>query len=200
MVNSIRGTLTFRKPDRLGVENGGIEWSIDTTATTLAAVGTVGSEIRIFTHLHHVQDQMKLYGFSTTEERELFLALISVNGVGPSLARKILSGTTPPRFREALDSEDLSALGKIPGLGKKTAQKIVLALRGTLAADEEVRGDSSDHHRARDVVEALAAMGFDSRSAARSVESILDDEDLSRLSGEDRDREVLRRAIIRLSS
>ncbi len=197
MVNSIRGTLTFKSTDQLGLENSGIEWAIDTTATTLSALPAKGEEVKIFTHLHHTQDQMKLYGFASREERTLFLALLTVNGVGPSLTRKILSGTTPKRFLQALDAEDLSTLGSIPGLGKKTAQKIVLQLRGKLI-------DSSDAGAAdgetKDVVEALTAMGFEPRGAARAVSKILNDTELSALSGDEREKEILRRAIIAMSS
>ena len=86
MVNSIRGTLTYKTPESVGVETGGIEWAMDTTATTLSNLPSVGHEVRVFTHLHHTQDAMKLYGFATAEEREAFHALLTVSGVGPSLA------------------------------------------------------------------------------------------------------------------
>ena len=94
MINSITGILTFRTAEQVGLENGGMEWAIETTATTLSALPGRGEQVRIYTYLHHTQDQMKMYGFGTVEERSSFLALLSVNGVGPSLARKILSGTT----------------------------------------------------------------------------------------------------------
>ena len=198
MVNSIRGILTFKHSDSLGIETGGIEWAVETSATTLADLPVIGREVRIFTFLHHAQDSMKMYGFSTAEERSVFLALLTVNGVGPSLARKILSGTTPQRFQAALDSEDLTTLGRIPGLGKKTAQKIVLQLRGKLAEEGEDRPGARGE--ARDVVEALAAMGFDSKGALTAVEGILAESDIQALSGDEKEKEVLRRAIISLSS
>jgi Holliday junction DNA helicase RuvA len=198
MVNSIRGIITFKSSDQLGLENSGIEWAIDTSTTTLSSLPGIGEEVRIYTHLHHTQDQMKMYGFATREERTLFLALLTVNGVGPSLTRKILSGTTPARFLVALDAEDLSSLGSIPGLGKKTAQKIILQLRGKLIEENEAPGTPGGE--ARDVVEALTAMGFDSRSAVKAVSSILDDADIRTLGAEEKEKEVLRRAIIAMSS
>ena len=198
MVNSIRGLLTFKRPESLGIETGGVEWAIETSATTLSALPQIGHEVRIYTHLHHAQDVMKMYGFATVEERKVFLALLTVSGVGPSLAKKILSGTTPSRFQQALDAEDIATLGKIPGLGKKTAQKIVLHLRGKLAEDAGDAAAAPDG--ARDVVEALAAMGFDSRGALKAVENILADPDVEALAGEEKEKEILRRAIISLSS
>ncbi len=197
MVNSIRGTLTFITSEQLGIETGGVEWAVDTTATTLSSLPKIGEELRIFTHLHHTQDQMKMYGFASSEERALFLALLTVNGVGPSLTRKILSGTTPERFLAALDAEDLSTLGSIPGLGKKTAQKIVLQLRGKLidATEGEIAAGE-----AKDVIDALTAMGFDSRSAGKAVSAILEDTEFTVLAGDAGEKEILRRAIISLSS
>ena len=198
MVNSIRGIITFKSTDQLGLENSGIEWAIDTTTTTLSSLPGTGEEVRIFTHLHHSQDQMKMYGFASREERSLFLALLTVNGVGPSLTRKILSGTTPARFLVALDAEDLSSLGSIPGLGKKTAQKIILQLRGKLIdASENQAGASGE---SRDVVEALTAMGFDSKSALKAVSAILEEDDIRSLGSDEREKEVLRRAIIAMST
>ncbi len=195
MVNSIKGILTFRAIDQLGIDTGGIEWAVDTSSTTLSALPKKGEEIHIFTYLHHTQDQMKLFGFGTVEERSVFLALLKVNGVGPSLAKKILSGITSERFQAAVDSEDLAVLGSIPGLGKKTAQKIVLQLKGKLTDNADgLSGGISE------VVEALSSMGFESRGAAKAVAEILNDKELELLSDDNREKEILRRAIIALSS
>jgi len=197
MLNSIRGTLTYKSGDQIGIDCGGLEWAVDTTSTSISLLPQIGEDVLIYTHLHHTQEAMKLFGFSSFEERRLFLALKTVNGVGVSLARKILSGTTPPRFLKALDSEDLSVLERIPGLGKKTAQKIVLQLRGSLVdadASEEVASSQE-----KDVVNALAAMGFESRAAARVVSSILRSPELDGLGSDEREKEILRRAIVAMS-
>ena len=198
MVNSISGVLTFKEAGTAGVETGGIEWAIDTSSTTLAGLPPIGSQVRLYTHLHHVQDSMRLYGFGTIVERRLFLALVSVNGVGPSLARKILSGTSPERFLTAMEQEDLDTLSSIPGLGKKTAQKIVLQLRGKLT--DEQPSSNGAIGKEKDMVEALAAMGFDARGAGKAVSAILEEDGIAELTGEEREREILRRAIIALSS
>ncbi|PIE04057.1 MAG: Holliday junction branch migration protein RuvA [Spirochaetales bacterium] len=196
MINSISGTLTFKAPEQCGVETGGIEWAVDTTATSLSLLPRQGEAVRLFTYLHHTQDQMRLFGFFSQEERRVFLSLITVNGVGPSLARKILSGTTPQRFQAAVDTEDLALLSSIPGLGKKTAQKIVLQLRGKLAEESDALppGESSE------VAEALKAMGFESRLVSKAVAAVLEEVDKEALEGEEREKEILRRAIVALSS
>ena len=197
MLNSIRGILTFKAPGLAGIETGGVEWAVEVSASSLSRLPAVGAEVRLFTHLHHVQDSMRLYGFADIDERRLFLALLGVSGVGPALARKILSGTTPERFIAALETEDIASLGSIPGLGKKTAQKIVLQLRGKLTADENAEAPSSGEER--EVIDALVSMGFDSRAAAKAVSAVLADPSADDLSGEERESEVLRRAIVAMS-
>ena len=197
MLNSIRGILTFKAPGLAGIETGGVEWAVEVSASSLSRLPAVGAEVRLFTHLHHVQDSMRLYGFADIDERRLFLALLGVSGVGPALARKILSGTTPERFIAALETEDIASLGAIPGLGKKTAQKIVLQLRGKLTADENAEAPSSGEER--EVIDALVSMGFDSRAAAKAVSAVLADPSATDLSGEERESEVLRRAIVAMS-
>lgn len=195
MVNSITGILTSKSHLSIGLENAGIEWAIETSATTLSLLPQIGTEVRIYTFLHHTQDTMRLYGFQSIAERTLFLALISVGGVGPALAKKILSGTTPQLFHEAMEREDVESLARIPGLGKKTAQKIVLQLRGKLTEDKAETGTSET----QEVIEALAAMGFDTRSASKAVSSILADPQIGNLASEEREKEILRRAIVYLS-
>jgi len=197
MLNSIRGRLTYKFEDQIGVDCGSLEWAVDTTSTSISLFPQIGEEVLVYTYLHHTQDLMKLFGFSTSEERRLFLALKTVNGVGVSLARKILSGTTPSRFLEALDSEDMSVLERIPGLGKKTAQKIVLQLRGSLVDADIVEGAASSQER--DVVDALVAMGFESRAAGKVVGSILRSPELDGLNSDEKEKEVLRQAIVAMS-
>jgi len=197
MLNSIRGTLTYKSGDQVGIDCGSLEWAVDTTSTSISLFPQVGEETLVYTYLHHTQDVMRLFGFSTFEERRLFLSLKTVSGVGASLARKILSGTTPSRFLRALDTEDLSVLERIPGLGKKTAQKIVLQLRGSLVDTGAAEGAVPTQEK--DVVDALVAMGFDSKSASRVVSSILRSTELDGLSSDEKEKEILRRAIVAMS-
>ena len=195
MVNSINGILTYKNSLSAGLENTGIEWAVEISGTTLSSLPSIGSQVRLYTYLQHSQDSMRLYGFLTVAERNLFLALISVNGVGPALAKKILSGCTPDQFQKAMEKEDVDTLSGIPGLGKKTAQKIILQLRGTLLDNAA----SPEKSATQDLVEALNAMGFDSRLASSTVAEILTDSTLDALSDEEREKEILRRAIVALS-
>lgn len=191
MINSIKGIVTEKSVDTLCIENNGIEWQLLVSATTLSKTPPIGENARLFIHLHHKEDMMALYGFSQREERTLFLSLISVSGVGPKVALKVLSGMTPVQFMAALDGEDIDALARAPGLGKKTAQKVLLQLKGKLAFIEEdsrreVNADS-------DIVESLVAMGFERVQCRNTIKTLSSEENL-------REEELLRRAIVMLSS
>jgi len=136
---------------------------------------------------------MILFGFSTKEERLLFLDLIKVNGVGPKAAQKILSGINPKDFITCLENEDVTRLSKIPGLGLKTAQKIILALKGKLKIVENVITPSDTQDLSSEILDSLVAMGFDKKKAKESLVKILE-------SGVVDEGEILRQSIIRLSS
>jgi holliday junction DNA helicase RuvA len=142
---------------------------------------------------------MRLFGFADEEERSLFLDLQKVEGIGPKQAMKILSGISTTEFEAALEKADIDRLTAVPGLGTKTAQKIVLALKGKLSyargKDEEPEGPHED------LVMALADMGFD-RKRAREAVNTLDEELKAAIEGvkaEEREREIFRRAIVLLT-
>jgi len=195
--NSIRGMVSHIGAEVFYLENGGLEWEIEASSSTLSRLPRDGKEVRVFTYLQHKEDMMKLYGFSSAAEKKLFISLIGVSGVGPKLALKILSGMKPDDFIFALDREDADGLSRIPGLGMKTAQKIILQLRGKLISDDSA---SLPVDGGGELVEALAAMGFDKKNAARSVAKILEAPAVKQLSGNARDQEIMRLAIVDLSS
>ena len=133
MFNSLRGIITDKQKESVCLLYGGLEWEISVPATDIAELPPVGEESRVFTWLYHREDQMKLYGFSGEKRRATFLELIKVEGVGPKGALKIMGGIGQEELEKALEAEDLSRLEAVPGLGKKTAQKMILALKGKLA-------------------------------------------------------------------
>jgi Holliday junction DNA helicase RuvA len=151
-----------------------VEWDIQTTASSLAGLPETGKEGRIFVYLYHREDSMKLYGFSHPDERALFFELIKVEGVGPKLAQKILSAVSSGEFAAVVEREDLGALEALPGLGKKTAQKIVLHLKGKLP---ETRASTPGSVLVEDLVNALAGMGFDKKAAREAVNRAIDEEE-----------------------
>ena len=188
MFNSLRGQLTHKDGEKLLLACGGIEWEVWTSARSLATLPAPGSDARVFTHLHHRDDAMRLYGFATPAERDLFLDLMRVEGVGPRVALRILSGVDAARFVEAVDRGDLATLTAVPGVGEKMAQKILLRLRGKLAAV-----DSAGAHE--DIVIALTGMGFDRKEARDAVARIARETDADKVEGDQVEREILTRAI-----
>jgi Holliday junction DNA helicase RuvA len=207
MFNSISGTITEKTASSIFIETGGIEWDIMVPALSLDAFGTVGSAARAFIWLYHREDQMRLFGFSSARERELFLDLMKVEGIGPKQAIKILSSITVPELEKALDGEDLARLESAPGIGKKTAQKMILALKGKLTHVDDTRGRRAGERKTEheDIVTALAGMGFDRKAAIDAVENAAADirstaDGSVPANVRDIEQEIFRRAIVALSS
>ncbi len=197
MINSICGTITQKGDGWICIENQGIEWQLVASSFTIAALPAMGNQGRVYTWLYHKEDQMVLYGFIDPKERSLFMDLISVSGVGPKGALKILSAARPQQLLLYLEEENLDSLASLPGLGKKTAQKILLQLRGKLSPEEEL-GTSGGPEG--EWVESLSAMGFERKQVQRVLKGLLSDPLLGALDKEAKEREILRRAIRELSS
>jgi Holliday junction DNA helicase RuvA len=166
MFNSIRGTITEKLPDTLRILTGGVEWDITVPGTDLNRFPPAGEDGRVFLWLYHREDQMKLYGFADESGRHIFLELLKVEGIGPRGAIKIMGGITQEELEKALENEDLSRLEAVPGLGKKTAQKMILALKGKLAVSRAASPAASAYD---ELVEALAGMGYDRRAAVSAL-------------------------------
>lgn len=197
MFNSLKGVVSGKTADTLLLDTGSIEWALEVSAGTLSKVPPPGKEVRLYTYLHHKEDAMQLYGFYSMKERELFLNLITVSGVGPKGARKILSGVTVESFLNSLEQEDVKALSRLPGLGTKTAQKIILQLKGKLITPEE---ESTTTEAMGELAESLVNMGFDKRKTLKVIKVLEEDKQIAGLSKEKREQEILRRAIVELSS
>jgi Holliday junction DNA helicase RuvA len=195
MFNSLRGTITGKSGDLLFLATGGVEWEIAVPATDMAALPGSGEEARIFTWLYHKEDQMRLFGFAGERRRNTFLELLRVEGIGPRGALKIMGGIGQEDLERALDAGDLGRLEAVPGLGRKTAQKMILALKGRLT--DKSAGDAAQGPYG-DLVKALEEMGYDRKAAAEALslaEAALPPE----LAGGDREKELFRRAIVGLS-
>ncbi len=197
MINSLRGTLTHKGLSEIFIENRDIEWRISVSERTARDLPAVGNEVKVYTYLHHREDQMVLFGFAAVEERFLFHDLLRVAGIGPRQAIRILSGMSVQEFVKNLDADDVDSLSRIPGLGKKTAQKIILTLRGRLTATREEEGESQAFS---EIISALADMGFDRQSAAKTVSSLVSEVSAEFEDSESQEKEIFRRAIVALSS
>jgi len=165
MFNSIRGMVSARNADGVYFLCGDIEWDISMPVNDIHFLA-LNSECRIFTWLYHREDQMKLYGFYDERRRSTFLELLKVDGVGPKGALKIMSGISQDDLEKALENEDLPRLEAVPGLGKKTAQKMLLSLKGKLVHSGKAGAVVSVYN---DLVESLANMGYERRAAAEAL-------------------------------
>jgi Holliday junction DNA helicase RuvA len=164
MFNSIQGVITEKLSDTVRILTGGVEWDISAPGTDIGRLPVPGEEGRVFLWLYHREDQMKLFGFADEKRRTTFLELLKVEGIGPKGALKIMGGIDQDELERALETEDLARLEAVPGLGKKTAQKMILALRGRLAA---VKAAAETPYG--ELAEALADMGYDRRAAAEAL-------------------------------
>lgn len=138
MIYSVTGKLIHTEPSLAVVECGGVGYACRTTQTTLAAIGAPGSEVRLFTHMSVREDAIELFGFADRDELACFQLLITVSGIGPKAALAILSDLTPNRFALLVASGDSSALTKVKGVGKKSAERIVVDLKDKLAKTNPV--------------------------------------------------------------
>ncbi len=172
MIGSLRGKLIDKRPNQVLLEVGGVGYQVQIPLSTFAALGTLHEETLLLIHTHVREDQFSLYGFLTGREKHCFELLISASGVGPSLALKILSGMSLEQLVPAIRKGDLAQLVRIPGVGRKTAERIVVELRDKLAAVDvaEPGKPATRSQLESDVASALVNLGYDMRSVERSIE------------------------------
>ena len=201
MFNSISGTLTGKTAESVYIETNGIEWEVFVSALSADRFGTAGSTVRVYTWLYHREDQMRLFGFLTPAERSLFLDLTKVDGIGPKQALKILSGLDSAALEAALEAGDVVRLQSIPGIGKKTAQKMVLTLKGQLTGLHDTgRTETAKKSEFEDIITALINMGYDRKRATETVESIAQSMRAKGIDPAAIEEELFRTAIVNLSS
>ncbi|MEN6298221.1 MAG: Holliday junction branch migration protein RuvA [Rectinema sp.] len=198
MFNRITGIFSGHTEEALHISTGAIEWEIFVPVRDPSFFIRTGEETELFTWLHHYEDGMRLYGFFTAAERQLFLDLQKVEGIGPRQAFKILQGIAPRTLATMLDNSDLASLQKIPGIGPKTAQKMMLALKGKLIGleGEAAIGVPVSQGRFRDVARALVEMGFDRKDVERVVAQL--GADLQE--NPESEKELFRKALLELST
>ncbi|HUP01397.1 MAG TPA: Holliday junction branch migration protein RuvA [Gemmatimonadota bacterium] len=172
MIGSLEGRLASKSIDEVLLQVGGVGYRISIPLSTYEALPAEGEEARLATHLHVREDELTLYGFATSRERQLFETLIGVTGVGPRLALHVLSRLTPERFVAAILRQDLPILTGISGVGRKTAERLALELKDKVAdmaggdgAEEAVRLTSNGE----DAVKALIALGIRRPQAEAAV-------------------------------
>lgn len=165
MIGSLRGKLISRKPDNVIVETGGVGYIVSVPVNLLSELPPEGSEVFLFIYTHVREDALQLYGFPSEDEKKIFTTLLGVTGIGPKMALNILSGIPVKDFLSALDTEDVAMLCRIPGLGKKTAHRLILELKEKLPRTHEVRDRAFG-----DTLSALMNLGYKKPEAQEALE------------------------------
>lgn len=176
MIAHLNGTLREKQLQRLIIDVGGVGYDVVVPLSTMYAIGDAGSAVQLRIHTHVREDALQLFGFASALEQALFERLISVSGIGPKVALSILSGIEPAELTRAIRSSDVARLTRIPGVGKKTAERVVLELKDRLpqpaAAEPTAAPEAGDDVRA-DLLSALVNLGYNRASVEKTVDKVL---------------------------
>jgi Holliday junction DNA helicase RuvA len=165
MIGSLRGKLISRRPDNIIVEAGGVGYQVNVPLSILSNLPEEGSTVFLNIYTHVREDALQLYGFATEDEKRIFTTLLGVTGIGPKMALNILSGISHDDFMRAIEEEDVALLCRIPGLGKKTAHRLILELREKLPRLGKARDRLFE-----DTLSALVNLGYKKAEAIESLE------------------------------
>ncbi len=192
MIGSLRGKLTFKQAPAVIIECNGVGYDVETPMSTFFELPAVGDELFLFTHLLVREDAQILYGFATDTERALFRSVLKVRGVGARIGLAILSSMSVAGFNRCIEYEDVAALSKIPGIGKKTAERLIIEMRDRI--DKTVTTDPARFNAAQgarsEAVDALVALGYRPGEVSKLIGKL----DVDGQSAEDIIRLALRQA------
>jgi Holliday junction DNA helicase RuvA len=181
MIDYVRGTLAEKEPSIVAVEAGGVGYEVNVPLSTYERLPAQGAEVKLYTHFHIREDAHKLFGFLTKAERELFRQLIGVSSIGPKTAMGILSKVSVDELAKSVTLGDPSRLTKIPGIGAKIAQRLIMELRGKItapprgaasAAPASSGAEAPVSDTGAEAFEALISLGYNDKQVARAVERV----------------------------
>lgn len=194
MFSYIKGTLEVKTINYIVVDVNGIGFKIFMSESAIQRLGEIGQTVKIYTYMNVKEDEISLYGFITNEELRMFELLISVSGVGAKSAITMLSVITPSKFALAVISNDVKSLTKIPGIGQKSAQRIILELKDKLKTEEAIKSNDIDittniveNNNLEEAVQALKVLGY----TRQEIEKVLSKIDINSLTVED----IIRKAL-----
>ena len=194
----IKGSLEVKTKGYIVVECGGIGYKIFMSDKSLNEIGNIGDNVKVYTHYHVREDEISLYGFRTDEELRMFELLLSVSGIGARSAITMLSNIEPSEFAFAVISDDVDRMTKIPGIGKKTAQRLILELKDKLKSEEiernkeEIEKEIKEVEGLNEAISALQVLGY----SRREIDQAFEKADLSGLSTED----IIKKGLVLLSN
>jgi len=172
MIGRLTGTLLEKHPPQILVDAHGVGYEVDVPMSTFYNLPAIGERVTLLTHFSVREDAQQLFGFFTAKEREVFRILIKISGVGPKLALSVLSGMTVDDLAGAVALQETGRLTKIPGVGKKTAERLLLELKGKLVDALPSAGVTSAANTSREVLDALLALGYSDKEALPAVKQL----------------------------
>jgi holliday junction DNA helicase RuvA len=178
MIGKLTGTLAEKNPPQIILDCGGVGYEVDVPMSTFYNLPGLGDKVSLLTHFVVREDAQILFGFGTAQERATFRQLIKISGVGPKMALGVLSGMSVGELSQAVTLQDANRLTKIPGIGKKTAERLMLELKGKLGADIGVTASVANDNQA-DILQALIALGYSDRDAALALKALPQDAGVS---------------------
>jgi Holliday junction DNA helicase RuvA len=195
MIGSLRGRLTLKQAPAIIIECNGVGYDVETPMSTFLGLPPVGDELFLFTHLVVREDAQTLYGFATEEERALFRLLLKISGVGAKIGLAVLSAMSVDGFRRCVEYEDSASLVKVPGIGRKTAERLIIEMRDRIDTGSAQSGATTVTVEAgarSEAVDALIALGY----KPREVQKLIGDLDVDGKSAEDIIRLALRQVAV----
>jgi Holliday junction DNA helicase RuvA len=175
MIGRLTGMLLEKKPPQVVLDVGGVGYELDVPMSTFYNLPELGQRLVLYTHLSVREDAHLLYGFGSEAERALFRQLLKVNGVGPKLALSVLSGLSVEQLQNAVSQQEVGVLTRIPGIGKRTAERLILELKdklGPVAVTSSTAPDGAASNARRDLSDALLALGYSEREAGRAMDKV----------------------------
>lgn len=176
MIDSLRGKLTYKSPTYIRVDVNGVGYGLNIPVSTYNSLGDIGDDVSIFTYLHVREDIMRLYGFKTEDELATFKLLISVTLIGPQSALGILSSLSSEELKRAILRDDFNKLDSVPGVGKKTAQRIIIELKEKISPVGEILSTAGDLNEAETTlieegIRALISLGCSKKEALLAIKT-----------------------------
>ena len=171
MIGRLTGTLAEKSPPLVLMDVGGVGYEVDVPMSTFCSLPHLGERVTLHTHMVVREDAQLLYGFATAQERQAFRELIKISGVGPRTALAVLSGMGVADLAQAVSLQEAGRLVKVPGIGKKTAERLLLELKGKLGVDIGVRQHLVNDAQA-DILQALQALGYNDKEAAAALKAL----------------------------
>ena len=171
MIGRLQGTLAEKNPPQVLIDCHGVGYEVDVPMSTFYHLPGLGEKVSLLTHFVVREDAQLLYGFATAQEREAFRQLIKISGVGPRMALSLLSGMSVNELSQAITAQEPGRLVKVPGIGKKTAERLLLELKGKLGPDLGLPAQVANDHQA-DILQALLALGYSDKEAAAALKAL----------------------------